>query len=55
MTVLNSVFIRLGIWNNCACFHQSTTVAEASGPSDAGRCYYTFSKSGTYFCVSTAV
>jgi hypothetical protein len=45
MTVINFVFIRFGIWNNHACFHQNTTVAEASGPSEAGGCYYTFSKS----------
>ena len=50
MTVLNCVFIRFGIWNSCACFHQSKTVAETSGSSEAGGCYYTFSKSGTYFC-----
>jgi len=55
MTVTNFVFVRFAIWNNCACFHQNTTLTEASGPSEAGGCYYTFSKSGTYFFVLTAI
>jgi hypothetical protein len=35
MRVMNFVFIRFGIWKNCACFHQNTTVAEASLYSEA--------------------